>query len=229
MTHSTATIQQYIQTQQIYIRYFGKQKQYKYNNNKNKQYKNIGKRDRQASRVWEQGKKAKPKATLDRTSSEQPSRIEDLEHERVRKNQLIQKQYNINNPFNQKLTKVNVFDLFRDQLEQFHQFNANLPLIKEEELNVERFQLIRTQTKSISINFYTSFLNYHFQPPYKRNTVVSEPTLILTNVYVITINTNKQIQINTINTKGQKKQQNRKETLLNIELIYSQNQYKKQF
>ncbi|CAL6066727.1 Hypothetical_protein [Hexamita inflata] len=40
---------------------------------------------RQASRVWEQGKKAKPKATLDRTGSEQPSRIEDLEHERVRK------------------------------------------------------------------------------------------------------------------------------------------------
>ncbi|CAL6022381.1 Hypothetical_protein [Hexamita inflata] len=40
---------------------------------------------RQASRVWEQGKKAKPKATLDRTGSEQPSRIEDLEYERVRK------------------------------------------------------------------------------------------------------------------------------------------------
>ncbi|CAL6005417.1 Hypothetical_protein [Hexamita inflata] len=40
---------------------------------------------RQASRVWEQGKKAKPKATLDRTGSEQPSTIEDLEHERVRK------------------------------------------------------------------------------------------------------------------------------------------------
>ncbi|CAL6054252.1 Hypothetical_protein [Hexamita inflata] len=40
---------------------------------------------RQASRVWEQGKKAKPKATLDRTGSGQPSTIEDLEHERVRK------------------------------------------------------------------------------------------------------------------------------------------------
>ncbi|CAL6050103.1 Hypothetical_protein [Hexamita inflata] len=40
---------------------------------------------RQVSRVWEQGKKAKPKATLDRTGSEQPSTIEDLEHERVRK------------------------------------------------------------------------------------------------------------------------------------------------
>ncbi|CAL6033008.1 Hypothetical_protein [Hexamita inflata] len=40
---------------------------------------------RQASRVWEQGKKAKPKATLDRMGSEQPSRIEDLEHERVRR------------------------------------------------------------------------------------------------------------------------------------------------
>ncbi|CAL6071926.1 Hypothetical_protein [Hexamita inflata] len=40
---------------------------------------------RQASRVREQDKKAKPKATLDRTGSEQPSRIEDLEHERVRK------------------------------------------------------------------------------------------------------------------------------------------------
>ncbi|CAL6080602.1 Hypothetical_protein [Hexamita inflata] len=39
----------------------------------------------QASRVWGQGKKAKPKATLDRTGSEQPSTIEDLEHERVRK------------------------------------------------------------------------------------------------------------------------------------------------
>ncbi|CAL5981325.1 Hypothetical_protein [Hexamita inflata] len=37
----------------------------------------------QASRVWEQGKKAKPKATLDPASSEQPSIIEDLEHERV--------------------------------------------------------------------------------------------------------------------------------------------------
>ncbi|CAL6041810.1 Hypothetical_protein [Hexamita inflata] len=37
-----------------------------------------------ASRVWEQGKKAKPKATLDRTGSEQPSTIEDMEHERVK-------------------------------------------------------------------------------------------------------------------------------------------------
>ncbi|CAL6047357.1 Hypothetical_protein [Hexamita inflata] len=44
---------------------------------------------RQASRVWEQGKKAKPKATLDRTGSGQPSTIEDLEHERVRKQYLV--------------------------------------------------------------------------------------------------------------------------------------------
>ncbi|CAL6035063.1 Hypothetical_protein [Hexamita inflata] len=44
---------------------------------------------RQASRVWEQGKKAKPKATLDRTGSEQPSTIEDMEHERVRKFLLV--------------------------------------------------------------------------------------------------------------------------------------------
>ncbi|CAL5975464.1 Hypothetical_protein [Hexamita inflata] len=40
---------------------------------------------RQASRVWEQGKKARPKATLDQMGSKQPSTIEDLEHERVRK------------------------------------------------------------------------------------------------------------------------------------------------
>ncbi|CAL5978837.1 Hypothetical_protein [Hexamita inflata] len=39
----------------------------------------------QQQKVWEQGKKAKPKATLDRTGSEQPSTIEDMEHERVRK------------------------------------------------------------------------------------------------------------------------------------------------
>ncbi|CAL5980217.1 Hypothetical_protein [Hexamita inflata] len=44
---------------------------------------------RQASRVWDQGKKAKPKATLDRTGSEQPSTIEDMEHERVRKVNII--------------------------------------------------------------------------------------------------------------------------------------------
>ncbi|CAL6050896.1 Hypothetical_protein [Hexamita inflata] len=48
---------------------------------------------RQASRVWEQGKKAKPKATLDRTGSEQPSTIEDLEHERVRNKNKVKSQY----------------------------------------------------------------------------------------------------------------------------------------
>ncbi|CAL6007967.1 Hypothetical_protein [Hexamita inflata] len=54
---------------------------------------------RQASRVREQGKKAKPKETLDRTGSEQPSRIEDLEHERVRSQQQQQHDsLNSNNP-----------------------------------------------------------------------------------------------------------------------------------
>ncbi|CAL6003946.1 Putative_reverse transcriptase/endonuclease [Hexamita inflata] len=50
-------------------------------------------RKKGTTRVLEQGKKAKPKATLDRTGSGQPSRIEDLEHERVRK--IIQYVYNI--------------------------------------------------------------------------------------------------------------------------------------
>ncbi|CAL5979809.1 Hypothetical_protein [Hexamita inflata] len=39
---------------------------------------------RQASRAWEQGKKAKPKAMLDRTGSEQRREL-NLEHERVKK------------------------------------------------------------------------------------------------------------------------------------------------
>ncbi|CAL6049772.1 Hypothetical_protein [Hexamita inflata] len=52
----------------------------------------LGQRDRHATgrraprappglEVWEQGKKMKPKATLDRTGSEQPLIIEDLQHE----------------------------------------------------------------------------------------------------------------------------------------------------
>ncbi|CAL6003938.1 Hypothetical_protein [Hexamita inflata] len=49
-------------------------------------------RKKGTTRVLEQGKKAKPKATLHRTGSGQPSRIEDLEHERVRK--IIQYVYN---------------------------------------------------------------------------------------------------------------------------------------
>ncbi|CAL6076083.1 Hypothetical_protein [Hexamita inflata] len=46
--------------------------------------------------------KAKPKATLDRTGSEQPSRIEDLEHERVRK-------YNNKHDYRDYLQRLRLF------------------------------------------------------------------------------------------------------------------------
>ncbi|CAL6090923.1 Hypothetical_protein [Hexamita inflata] len=88
MTHLTVTLSTILSLLKQYLPFLPNQQYQQQQSRRSKVRETVKLPEeghRQASRVWEQGKKAKPKATLDRTGSEQPSTIEDMEHERVRK------------------------------------------------------------------------------------------------------------------------------------------------